>query len=81
MADNGVEVELVPKDPDSISNSQKLAEVAKQAPELMSLCMDLKESLTEFRQKIGPLVKEVCFKLEDGFGHCFRVWGCVSGAI
>lgn len=63
---------MAPRDLDSIPNSQKAAEVAKQAPELMTLCVDLKESLSEFRQKIGPLIKEVCFKCQGSFYMSFE---------
>ncbi|GMH40230.1 hypothetical protein BSKO_08134 [Bryopsis sp. KO-2023] len=47
-----------PKEVGGPVDPEKMAMLIKQSPELVALCADLKESLTELRTKIGPLVKE-----------------------
>lgn len=53
-----INIDRMPVDISS-NTTRNLADLSHEAPELLALCTDLKSSLSEVRQRIGPLVQEV----------------------
>lgn len=71
-AENGVTVEEVKKDLDSLTREEKLAAVMSEAPELVSLLGELREGLREITEKVQPVLKAVKdgkYATQDGISY------------
>lgn len=54
-----VEIETVAKNLDALSSEERLAVIMADAPELVALLAELRQSLDEVRHRVGPLLREV----------------------
>lgn len=72
VKENGVTVEEVKKDLDSLTREEKLAAVMSEAPELVSLLGELREGLREITEKVQPVlraVKDGKYATQDGISY------------
>ena len=68
---SNVEVEAIPKALEDLSEEERMAALVADAPELLALLAELKDSLAEVRHRVAPVLEQVKSVFEP---WCTRVF-------